>query len=159
MKKVFAFLLILFLIGCRPDANEDTLIHSDVAVLHDFLSTFELEAASRGFRINLDELDIDVVIEEIDDDNVAGTCQYSPNRPNLVTIDRSFWDSASDIWREMVVFHELGHCVLGRGHREDMDENGSCLSIIQSGLGTCILRYNQVNRDYYIDELFFPGSF
>jgi len=94
-------------------------------------------------------------IAEIHEENVAGVCHFSSNRPNQITIDLSFWERASDFDKEMVVFHEIGHCVLGQGHRETEDANGNCLSIMRSGTGDCRTLYNSNNRDYYINELLF----
>ena len=48
--------------------------------------------------------------------HVLGQCNVYKN-DNIVFIDPTFWATASDWDRRSVVFHELGHCVLGRGHR------------------------------------------
>ena len=119
-----------------------------------FFRNFEHEALERNIEINLDELNLTAEIQEIHEEHVAGTCKYSSHTTNHITIDLSFWNSADRLTREMVVFHELGHCVLGQDHREYEDENGNCLSIMQSGTQGCQLLYNQSNRSYYLDELF-----
>jgi hypothetical protein len=54
----------------------------------------------------------------------------------------------------MVVFHELGHCYLGRGHSEETHPNGVCKSIMRSGNGGCFDNYNSTTREAYLDELF-----
>lgn len=48
--------------------------------------------------------------------HVLGKC-VSYKNDNIVFIDPTFWASASDWDRRSVVFHELGHCILGRSHR------------------------------------------
>ena len=156
MKYLIIPVALSILISCQKDV-ETSYIPQGSLEYH--LQSFEDEAALRGIFIDLDHLDLSISIQEIERDNVAGLCHYNSNRPNEIIIDRSFWNSSNDLFREMVVFHELGHCVLARGHRETQDQNGSCLSIMQSGTGTCILRYNQVNRDFYLDELFYPDRF
>jgi hypothetical protein len=48
------------------------------------------------------------------DSNTVGLC-YRLSR--LVLIDKKWWkDNDSDLKREELIFHELGHCALGRGH-------------------------------------------
>jgi len=61
--------------------------------------------------------------------------------------------------KELIVFHELGHCFLQRGHREDALPNGACVSIMRSGIEDCLDNYTSETRSFYIDELFDPGSF
>ena len=95
------------------------------------------------------------VIEEIDEQHVAGQCSYGRFRnPRLVTIDASFWRRSSDRFKEFIVFHELGHCYLNRGHLESAFSNGVCVSIMRSGVGDCFDNYHVNTREYYINELF-----
>ncbi|MEM6724425.1 MAG: hypothetical protein AAF598_10335 [Bacteroidota bacterium] len=123
-----------------------------------FYSQFEQEAAVRGLFIDLAEAEIEGQIAEIHEDGVAGQCAYSSAAPNLVTVDEGFWSEANDLFREFIIYHELGHCVLDRGHREDADGNGTCVSIMRSGLEDCRDGYTSDTREQYIDELFFPDS-
>ena len=120
------------------------------------LSAFEAAATERGFDINLRTSGITGEIKSISEDEVAGQCNYQSHAPNHVIIDAAFWTEASDRYREFVVFHELGHCDLGRDHREDAYSNGACQSIMRSGLGECIDNYNPFTRETYLDELFDP---
>lgn len=43
----------------------------------------------------------------------VGRCYY---RTETVKIKKEFWDAASETTREMLIFHELGHCALKREH-------------------------------------------
>lgn len=150
---LFAFLLIAFS-SCRPEPITENNFENVDVQLWDYFETFENEAARRGVEIDLASLDLLSHISEISEDGVAGTCQYSSQQSNVVTIDQSFWNRASNDLREMVVFHELGHCVLFRDHRNASTNDGICLSIMNSGLTDCTVYYNEVNRDLYLDELF-----
>jgi hypothetical protein len=49
-----------------------------------------------------------------------------------ITIDRSSWDERSAAVQRSILFHELGHCVLHRGHRDDTDSDGYPVSIMNS---------------------------
>ena len=123
-----------------------------------FYYKFEQEAKLRGFEIDLNEEGITGEIEEIEQPYVAGQCTYNSAMPNHVTIDKEFWATSSEVAREFVIFHELGHCNLLRGHREDAYPDGSCKSIMRSGLEGCSDNYNNYSRATYLDELFDPDS-
>ncbi|MEM8968008.1 MAG: hypothetical protein AAGE93_16435 [Bacteroidota bacterium] len=121
-----------------------------------YFDRFEEEAFSRGININLRTANITGRIDEIDENRVLGQCNFGFRRfdSNRITIDETFWDRSSDRGREFVVFHELGHCFLNRGHREATDRGGVCSSIMRSGTGSCRDNYNQFTRNGYLDELF-----
>jgi len=69
-------------------------------------------------------------------------------------IDKAFFNQTSELLKEMVIFHELGHCVLFRGHREATYSNGTCASIMRSGVEGCRDNYRASTRAAYLDELF-----
>ena len=137
------------------DLNDRTYPGVDEA-LWTYFARYEQEATARGIEVDLVAANITGVIEELSEDNVAGQCNYSSQSPNHVMVDESFWNSAPDRIREFVVFHELGHCDLLRGHREGTNPNGTCISIMRSGLEDCDDNYNSFTRATYLDELFDP---
>ncbi len=119
-----------------------------------YFEEFEAQAAQRGYAIDLNQRNLTGEIAAIHDGDVIGTCSYGFRRPNAVTIDNNFWNRNGLLGREEVVFHELGHCVLGRDHTERVVNSGFCASIMRSGTGSCRSAYNVANRDFYLDELF-----
>ena len=119
-----------------------------------FFENFELEGAKRGLSIDLVSSQSMAKIHEIHEGNVAGVCSYGISDPGEVTIDRSFWNRSTWLSREMIVFHELGHCYLERDHNEETFTSGYCVSIMRSGTCCCRDAYNIANRAYYLDELF-----
>ncbi|MCG8329316.1 MAG: hypothetical protein MI974_16595 [Chitinophagales bacterium] len=139
----------------EPNVQVNTYPGVDEA-LWPYFTRFEEEAALRGIDIDLVGEDITGVIEDLPEENVAGQCSYNSHNPNHVTIDEEFWANASDRYREYVIFHELGHCHLLRDHREAANPDGTCKSIMRSGLGDCSDNYHQLTRATYLDELFDP---
>ena len=123
-----------------------------------YFQRFEDEAAVRGLQVDLTRAGITGEITEIEDNHVLGRCSFPRAQPNRVTVDQSFWSRGSDLFREFVVFHELGHCFLFRPHLEDRLSNGACSSIMRSGNGPCLDNYSQRTRNFYIDELFDHAS-
>ncbi len=87
-------------------------------------------------------------------DDDARCVQTLGNRSSekiIIELDDWMWRRANDLYKELVVFHELGHCVLSRAH-EDGKENGIPKSMMTlSGLDW---RTYLIYREYYHTELF-----
>jgi len=112
---------------------------------------------ARGINVDYDLIEIDGKIENITGGSrVAGQCQSNSAKPNLVTVDLNFWNRSNDITREFVIYHELGHCYLDRGHLDDANPDGTCVSIMHSGIGDCTNVFNSSTRSDFLDELFNP---
>ena len=121
-----------------------------------FFDRYEAEAARRGITVDLSAFQLEGFIHEIAEGGVAGECTYDPNAPNTLVVDEELWDgpNTTDLLREYVVFHELGHCERLRMHREDRDPDNVCVSVMASGTSGCNVRYNPSNREILLDELF-----
>jgi hypothetical protein len=104
--------------------------------------------------LNINLSNITGSIDEIEAENVLGRCSYNSHLPEHVTIDKTFWTGAGAWAREFVVFHELGHCELLRDHFAGRNTDGSCVSLMRSGLVECRDNYNSATRSRYLDELF-----
>ena len=83
-----------------------------------------------------------------------GLCTQYTSGISIIEIRATTWSAAGDLEREHLIFHELGHCYLGRPHDDAKDTAGFCLSIMQSGDGSCRYNYRNVTRAAYLDELF-----
>ncbi len=166
-KWTFLAIILILLVGCAEDEDPVTAIEEEPEEqtpiqaynnvdreLWIYYDRFEKEAAERGIQIDLRRERITGEISELHEDGVAGQCNYSSFFPNEIIVDKAFWDRANDRSREFVVFHELGHCSLGREHREASFSNGVCRSLMRSGTGNCIDNYRTSTRDTYLDELF-----
>jgi hypothetical protein len=152
----FLFFSLFFIVQCQDDAFLSEPIESAEVDnrLVKYFKSFEIEGLARGLEINLAANDITGDIVDIDDSNVAGRCQYGSHVNPHIIIDSEFWAQASEYGKEMIVFHELGHCYLKRDHLEDEMDNGVCASIMRSGKGSCYDNYNQTTREFYLNELF-----
>lgn len=71
--------------------------------------------------------------------------------PMEIMIQSSFWVDATDLEREEIVFHELGHCVLSLQHDETMESYGPITIMYPYTLGESIYK---PKREHYIKELF-----
>lgn len=122
--------------------------------LWELFTLFEEEGKKRGMVIDLQAERISGGIRDLGPQGRTGLCNHRAQEPNQVVIDRHFWRTASDDLKELVVFHELGHCYLSRQHRDDAFPDGRCKSIMRSGGGACIDLYNTSTREDYLDELY-----
>lgn len=137
------------LMSCTQSFENE--IEADLQIHFD---NFIQEASYYGKEISLDEIDIDAYIQSIEERGTLGQCKSYSNGSKQVVIDQQFWNRASTLEREYIVFHELGHCILDRDHDDSRDANGNCLSIMQSGDNACEGNYTSQNRNSLLIELF-----
>lgn len=151
---IFAISIItimsIFLFGCSSDGDDSNID----PLLEPYFELFKTEAAERGISIDYDSLGISGVLTTLDQGGVIGQCRFLTTGENVVTFDRFFFSGFSEFEREHVVFHELGHCVLNRGHLDAINNDGTCFSIMASSVQLCDTNYNDETREDYIDELF-----
>jgi hypothetical protein len=93
------------------------------------------------------------------DTEKAGTCIRYTNsigNYNRIDINETVWKELTDLEKEQLVFHELGHCVIMRkGHIDAVLANGCPQSLMstklfgRSKIYSCYDEYH----GYYIEEL------
>ncbi len=157
-RSMLFIIFILSITSCQedliPDEPDQTLGGDIPTELASYFKAFQEEASQHGIVVDYDEANVTAEIQKLNQGSVAGSCTTNGQDIRHITIDQEFWNKATHLIKEMVIFHELGHCVLGRGHKEDSFENGVCQSIMRSGLGSCQDAYVLENRAYFIKELF-----
>lgn len=136
---------------CWSCQKEETAIDAE---LLEYIEVFEREAERRGMEINVEALDVTAHVMNIQESNVLGQCYTYSDDSRQIIIDQDSWEELDELEKEFLIMHELGHCVLNRGHADDRDNNNECISIMQSGTTNCRYRYDQNNREELLDELF-----
>lgn len=143
--------LMLLLLACEKDEADYTVTVDEALV--EYFELFIAEGAVRGVEVDLSG--ISGYIEQIERVNVAGNCTITSEGRREIRLDEVFWRSSTPTNREIVVFHELGHCYLDRGHDDTFnDETNRCNSIMNSGRAPCSFNYFGPLRAAYLDELF-----
>ena len=146
------FFVLLWITSCEKEAAfDENYIDSD---LSPYFESFVEEAAKRGVDLEQMRDIVSGYIEDIDDGAISGQCRHDADAPDKVIIDRTFWMTAGNSSKEFLVFHELGHCMLGRSHLDTRDSNGFCISIMHSTSEVCTNGYSYSTRSKYLDELF-----
>lgn len=155
-KKIFFFLFFICLFYSCEDDNEYRV---DSEFLP-YLTRFEIEAGKRGKNFNFQRDGIIIEFAKLKESTAGLTYKEHPVR---IQIDKKYWEDISssagaDIMKENLLFHELGHGILGRKHLNTVLENGDWKSIMCGGEKidnrSWNINYRGFRRNYYIDELF-----
>lgn len=155
MYKSFLFLVMLLLLALAC-TKEETARKAEVnipPVVQPYIDRFVSEAAERDQFIDLTDFGLDITFQQDLEDTLAAFC----NNGSIV-INQKYWDTRSDLTREAMIFHELGHCILNRAHLNTILPNDEWSSIMRGdplprGRSSSI-NFSGTRRQYYIDELF-----
>lgn len=147
-------LLLLTLLACEREVVED--VHPS---FQQYVDRFIEEAALRGQDIDFLDTGLSIQFRDAVDQETGGVCYTGDHR---IEIEKFFWDDLTDLQREGLIFHELGHCELGRGHRNTLLPNGEWASRMRGSPIpddlSPVINYTPGRRDYYLDELFDPDT-
>jgi len=159
MKKVlFLFSLFLVFQNCNqnPDIGAERGVYDVDPAFEPYVQEFIAEGAKRGKTIDFTDSGLLVEFSDVVVGGASGFCWVGEHH---VVIDKSEWTSLSENVRGFLLFHELGHCELDRGHRNEKFGNNVWKSIMRGspleGIEVWIpIPYFGFRKDYLIDELF-----
>ncbi len=147
----------LLLSGC---GKHEEKIHQVDQELATYLDRFVQEAKIRGVTIPTDNIIMEftdrVLIDGID---YCGQ-SISGSTPHVQIVQSDIcWKTTTDMNKEILVFHELGHALLGRVHDNSTLSNGLQKTIMISTLLVGLYtKFTPQLRKYYLDELFNPNT-
>lgn len=100
-----------------------------------FVEAFKDESASHGHAITDRQMkSLTVMLGDTaaacKDANAIGCCAEYDTGERDVTINGAYWDAVSDAGKYQVMFHELGHCLLGYAHRGVLNSEAMPTSIM-----------------------------
>lgn len=133
------FLISLSLLACgRPSAKVDP-------ILKPYFLSFETNVGATTEYIDAEFI-------SIEPPNV-GLCQtYDSGDNKKITVDPAYWANASESQRQQLIYHELGHCVLGLAHVTTFKVDQCPTSIMYPyTFGDSYCYSNE--RNYYFQEL------
>ncbi len=152
MRNILSIFMITILALSISCSSED-IVETD-AELQPFFDLFAKEAEARGFTVDYEAERIEGLLQDIPNGAIQGQCFRNEEKPLKVIIDVNFWNNADQFGKEFIIFHELGHCFLGRDHLDTSRPDGLCTSIMHSNPGACNFNLNETTREGYFDELF-----
>ena len=96
--------------------------------------------------------DLTVEFDTIEQDEetktlILGECTLQTNVTPHIAVDTGLWQNLSDTRRKLLMYHELGHCVLFRKHVEGINTSIMNPTLISA------FTFSK-NKDYFIEELF-----
>lgn len=147
-------MVLLLLVGCgRPPTPEE------VAEFDPYFQRFEAYSVQFG-RATGGDTDVRIVFGELAP-GVAGLCQQTTFQSPKVVVNRAVWNARSVASREALIFHELGHCLLGRDHRDEMKTEVRTSDGRERSIPASLMNLRGVpgtiyfeNKEYYLRELF-----
>ena len=156
--------VIIFLLSCQKE-EAFTPIYDVPEAFQSIVEQFELEAKACGLEIEINNLIIKY--DESVEYPYCATCNSKSmdhNIQKIILINPDKW-WLNDFAKEALIFHELGHCILGRDHDNSLLPNGDPKSMMVENnilvYSPCIYAIGGNNdcnftfkRDYYISELF-----
>jgi hypothetical protein len=162
MRNVFVLILPLLLMACAPHKEQ---VSTPDTYTGSLLDDFKADGASVGAPQNITDL---VVVfgdphaagctEPESGAVLEGCCTMQPNHSPTITLLKSEWDQMWPIEQKELMYHELGHCILHRAHRNDLNPQGfACSLMIDPRPGSLPGYWSLGHGNDYILELFGKG--
>lgn len=158
--KRYSLLIILCALTILSSCKKEKERYSVDATLDPYLQLFLEEGKKRG--ITLDVVNDGLIMEFTQlQSPTIGLCTYQD--PILVQIDKDYWEETKQYenqenLRQDVVFHELAHGLLNRGHDNSYLPNLEWKTLMCGGDEVTgrdwAVNFNGYRKEYYLDELF-----
>lgn len=147
------FLLVILLTAC---GREPTI--EEINEFSPYFQRFETHSIQHG-RDTTGDSRVRILYGVLRPGEI-GVCEQGPFQAPRVLVGRAAWRARSDAGREALIFHELGHCLLGRDHRDDLTalrlqdgRSGYAPASLMNTRGVRPDLYAS-DRNYYLSELF-----
>lgn len=145
-------LISLLFTGCGSAHNV-----YEVGEFAPYVAQFEQAAADTGKPTVVNNLVIK--FGEMPKPGVIAVC--SQKSVPTITVSKAYWEKAKETDREILMLHELGHCILGRNHVEVIvPVTGPTARVFgnraKSLMNPCVIPsvVYEAFRDEYLNELF-----
>lgn len=159
LSTLLIFSLLLFT-SCKPQSENGVFkappynVHTE---LQPYVETFKEKMLLAGVGKSTSNLQANFSDNLLQGE--AGRCTLSSKNGGTISsilISKSIWEQLTVENREEVIYHELGHCVLGRKEHISTTENGVPISIMRSTHIGNILYLEHYGE--YMAELFSNSS-
>jgi len=144
------FLLIAFIfIGCGVGPKEPAsgiYVYDVKPAFQPYVDAFINNSIGRG-EVSIEHLTIEFGALGLDR---LGECSIYVDRNPKIIINAKYWYEIDDNDKEVLLFHELGHCILRRKHNSDFTGFYPDSIMYPHVIG----KYYKNNEEAYIDELY-----
>lgn len=91
-----------------------------------YVAKFEADSIAQGAPVKVDNLIVQFGVMDFSAER--GDCTISGDLTPVITLDQEYWNSTDEPGREALIYHELGHCILRRVHRNTLNGDGIPIS-------------------------------
>lgn len=158
MKKILSCLMALVLTSCATveEKTPEPPFYNprEIEAFGPYVRIFDAEAQARGLQSIHENLRIYLVDKfnaEMIAMGVMGVCVMKGSMRRIY-IDKTIYAGLGDADREMLIIHEMGHCVLGYLHDASTDADGMPLSIMYPSDFSSAYYWD--HRKEYLDQFF-----
>lgn len=143
-------LISLTLVGCGSGYNDKMIAQEFVPYVEKFIE------AANAAQVTVSFDNVRIQFSEFGEAQnlLGGVCQRT--RFDNVIINRDNWEKASELKRTVIIFHELGHCLLKRKHVDAVTPTGP-VSLMHSAVAAYYMPEVEANFEAYAHELFHPA--
>jgi hypothetical protein len=126
--KNLMIILAMFLGACgreteiiveTPDYPPNLKVYGAQESAKELVEKFRQEGWSRGVPIDTSRVTLYFTKDEItvsEAITTLGACYKPDNQRRTVIINENHWENSDGIKRMVLIFHELGHCILNKDH-------------------------------------------
>jgi hypothetical protein len=143
----------IMLLGC---SREHVKVVSIDPAFQGYVNDFVSDAATVGVHIVIDDLIVEFTNQLTSE--TLGECQFgNANQTPIIIIDAQDWPGESTTYQKVVLYHELGHCILNRQHvftGTILQSYCSATSIMWPYIENETNMYTE-NWTWYIQEMFY----
>lgn len=154
MRNYYYLLLFSLIITSCKKESQDEHIDTFPAEVRESVRAFLKAGSDRGIRLDIKKIRhikfVGEVPTQADEENCSIACYH--HKDKSIYIDTSKYDYKVN--QEQIIFHELGHGLLTRGHRNNELPNKDPASIMHYSATAYYKRYAEYKRDYYLNEMF-----
>lgn len=143
------YILCLLLTNCAQEIPRKFEVPAEVLP---YVIEFQYQAYVHNVPLKIDDLVVEFK-QDLHIENAVGLCYYgnSTYTPRI-EIAAWWWNFASNTQKEILVYHELGHCILGRKHDKVLDIYGNPESIMYPSVLSAY--HYEANKENLLKELF-----
>lgn len=126
----FILLVALLFTGCGSDITNpldpDRIEHEpkiDLGPFSSYVDAFLNDAYNNGSRVSISDLVVRFkdIPKEDETKTILGRCWLSSTESPTIDIDPEEWERLGPTSKHLLMYHEMGHCVLKRDHFDDGD--------------------------------------
>lgn len=88
------------------------------------------------------------------DENETGRCEFNLLTGRRIIINQDLRNTASVLYIQTILLHELGHCVLNRRHHDGIISIGGGPTSLMHQSARFVAEFYEANEGMFLDELF-----